>query len=134
MPWLRWLLTVPSSWRPGSVHVGFVIDKVALRQVFLTQEFFSFPLSVSLYHGSLCSYIIWGMNNRPIGGHSSETQSHPIYMNNNVLRDHNFINFVAFHADVHKTPVSCNSHLRDILGVIQHLFCQHILFPTWHFV
>jgi hypothetical protein len=28
--------------------------------------------------------IIWGMNNRPVGGCSSETQSHPIDMNNNI--------------------------------------------------
>jgi hypothetical protein len=27
--------------------------------------------------GGPYSYIIWGMNNRPIGGHSSETKSHP---------------------------------------------------------
>ena len=39
MPWLRRLVAGPSSWRPefnpSSVHVIFVMDKVAMRQVFL---------------------------------------------------------------------------------------------------
>jgi hypothetical protein len=38
VPWLRRLVTGLSSRRPwfdpGSVHVGFLVDKVALRQVF----------------------------------------------------------------------------------------------------
>jgi hypothetical protein len=66
---------------PGSVNVGFVLDKVALRKLFI--RVFRFPLSVSFHHGSPCSYIIWEMNNRPAGGRSSETQSHPIDKNNN---------------------------------------------------
>jgi hypothetical protein len=37
--WLRWLVAGFSLWRPdfllGSVHMGFVVDKVALGQVFL---------------------------------------------------------------------------------------------------
>jgi hypothetical protein len=37
-----------------------------------------FPLSISFHYGSPCSYITWGMNNRPVGGRSSETQSQPI--------------------------------------------------------
>jgi hypothetical protein len=57
--------------RVCAVHVGFVVDKLALGQVF--SELFSFSLSVSFHHGSLYSYIIWGMNNRPVGGCSSET-------------------------------------------------------------
>jgi hypothetical protein len=56
---------------PMSVHVGFVVDKVALGQFF--SEFFGFPLSVSFHRGLSYSYIIWRMNNRPIGGRSSET-------------------------------------------------------------
>jgi hypothetical protein len=39
VPWLRWLVTGLSPRRPGldpgSVHVGFVVDKLALRQVLL---------------------------------------------------------------------------------------------------
>jgi hypothetical protein len=65
-----------------SIHAGFVVDKVVLR--FIT-EFFGFPLSISFHHGSLYSYIIWGMKNRPTGGRNSQTQSHPINMNNNRL-------------------------------------------------
>jgi hypothetical protein len=45
-------------------------------------EFFAFPLSISFHHSSPFSYMIWGMNNRPVG-RSSERQSHPINMNNN---------------------------------------------------
>jgi hypothetical protein len=33
------------------------------------------------HHHSPYSYIIWGMNSRPAGGHSSETLSHPVNMN-----------------------------------------------------
>jgi hypothetical protein len=33
--------------RPGSVHVGFVVDKVALEQAFL--QYFSFPCQAALY-------------------------------------------------------------------------------------
>jgi hypothetical protein len=36
-------------------------------------KFFGFPLSLSFHHGFLCSYITWGMNNRLVGGRSSET-------------------------------------------------------------
>jgi hypothetical protein len=39
-----------------SVHVGFVVEKVALGQVFVT-EFFGFPLSVSSFHqGTILIY------------------------------------------------------------------------------
>jgi len=43
MPWLRWLVARLVSWRPGfnprPVHVEFVIDRVALGQVFLSASF-----------------------------------------------------------------------------------------------
>jgi hypothetical protein len=45
-------------------------------------DFFGFPLSVSFHRGSPHSYITWETNNRLVGGRSSETQSHPIDMNN----------------------------------------------------
>jgi hypothetical protein len=35
VPWLRSLVAGLSPPRPGSIHVGFVVDKVALGQVFL---------------------------------------------------------------------------------------------------
>jgi hypothetical protein len=44
-------------------------------------EFFSYSRSISFHCGSPYSYITCGMNNRTTGGHSSETQSHPINMN-----------------------------------------------------
>jgi hypothetical protein len=54
VPWLRRLVAgLPPRRRgfdPGSVHVGFVMDKVALGQVFprvlrFSPEYFGFPLS-----------------------------------------------------------------------------------------
>jgi len=41
-----------------------------------------FP-SVSFHYGSPYSYIIWVTNNRPLHGHSSQTQSHTTDINNN---------------------------------------------------
>jgi hypothetical protein len=38
----------------------------------------SFSLSVLFHHSSPCSYITRVMNNRPIGGCSSEMLSHPV--------------------------------------------------------
>jgi hypothetical protein len=52
VPWLRSLVTGLSPRRPrfapGSIHVGFVVDKVALGQVFLQVLQFS-PVSLSLF-------------------------------------------------------------------------------------
>jgi hypothetical protein len=49
VPWLRRLVAGLSPWRPGfdpgSVHVGFVADEVALAQCFT--EYFDFSLSIS---------------------------------------------------------------------------------------
>jgi hypothetical protein len=63
--------------------VGFVVDSVALGQVFV--------MSASSHRGP--PYIIWGMDNMPVGGYSSETQSRPIDVNNdnNNMTSHNFI-------------------------------------------
>jgi hypothetical protein len=62
--------------RPG--HVGFMVNKVVLRQVFF--EFFGFPLPVRIPQiapQSLSSFIIWGCHNRPNSGRSIKwTQSH----------------------------------------------------------
>jgi hypothetical protein len=58
MPWPSRLVASLSPWRhrldPEFVHVGFVVDRVALRQVFFL-EYFGSPLSVSLY----CCPITW---------------------------------------------------------------------------
>jgi hypothetical protein len=40
--WLRRLVAGLSPQRPGSVHVGFVVDKVALGQVVFPPEYFGF--------------------------------------------------------------------------------------------
>jgi hypothetical protein len=74
--WFRQLIAGLSPWRPWfvprSFHVGFVVDKVALGQVFLLSPSV-FPWQ---YHSivALHTHIApCGMDNRPIGGHSSET-------------------------------------------------------------
>jgi hypothetical protein len=55
VPWLRRLAAGLPPRRPGfdplSVHVGFVVDKVALGQVF--PESFGFPLSISFHRCSI---------------------------------------------------------------------------------
>jgi hypothetical protein len=56
--WLRRLAAGLSLWRsgfvPGSVHVGFMVDNVALGQVF--SLFFTFPLSLSFRRGCILIY------------------------------------------------------------------------------
>jgi hypothetical protein len=64
--------------RPGfegrSGHVGFVVNKVALGQVF--SEYFGFPCQF------LSSSIIWGWYNRPISGRRTKwTQFYPASRN-----------------------------------------------------
>jgi hypothetical protein len=51
MPWLRQIVASLSPRRLRSVHVGFVVDRVALGQVF--SKFLSFPLSVTFNCGSV---------------------------------------------------------------------------------
>jgi hypothetical protein len=64
VPWLRSLVAGLSPRRPGfapgSIYVGFVVDKVTLGQVF--SEFFGFPCQ---YHSTVAlrTHIIWGMRN-----------------------------------------------------------------------
>jgi hypothetical protein len=52
---------------PRSVHVGFVVDKVTLGQVFLQ------VLQFSCLSGLQTHIYNLGMNNMPAGGHSSDT-------------------------------------------------------------
>jgi hypothetical protein len=65
IPWLRQLVA------PRSVHVGSVVDTVALGQVLRVLQFSRQDHSTVAPH----SYTIREMNNRLIGGHSSETIS-----------------------------------------------------------
>jgi hypothetical protein len=59
VPWLRSLVAGFSSRRPrfepGSIHVGFVVDKVALGQVFLRVIRFS-TFNISFHRRSPNSY------------------------------------------------------------------------------
>jgi hypothetical protein len=76
IPWLRRSVTGLSPRRPGfspgSVCVGFVVDRVAVRQVFLRVLRVSFVSIVPpRLHTHSLRYL--GMKNRRVGGHSSET-------------------------------------------------------------
>jgi hypothetical protein len=64
----RWLPTTASRFRVRAEHVGFVVDKAALGEVFF--EYFGFPAN----HSTNFSIIIItrGWHNRPIGGRSAE--------------------------------------------------------------
>jgi hypothetical protein len=84
VPRLRRLVAGVSPPRPGFapvlIHVGFLVDKVALGHIF--SGFSGFLLSIQFNRGSPHSYITRGINNRPVGGRSSNTCSRPIDMNN----------------------------------------------------
>jgi hypothetical protein len=64
VPWLKWLVAGLSPRRPGfaagSIHVGFVVDKVALEQVFLRVLRF-----LCRYHSTVAlqTHTILGMTN-----------------------------------------------------------------------
>lgn len=70
VPSLRWLVASLSQWRPGfnpsQVHVGFVVEKVALGQVFLQALQFS-PVSInpSVLHAYslICHQLTVPLNN-----------------------------------------------------------------------
>jgi hypothetical protein len=73
MPWLRQLVAGLSMKMPRSVHVRFVVDKVALGQVFLS-EFFSFPVSIiPSWHSTLIYHL--GDKQQACRWHSSEKHS-----------------------------------------------------------
>jgi hypothetical protein len=55
---------------PGSVHVVFVVVRVALGQVCL--QVLRVFLSLSFHRVSSNSYIMWGINKRPTDGSSSD--------------------------------------------------------------
>jgi hypothetical protein len=74
MPQLRQLVAGFSPWRPGfkpgSGHVGFVVDKVALGQVF--SEYFGFPRQFEFHRLLHHHHVIWGWYNRPDSGRSTK--------------------------------------------------------------
>jgi hypothetical protein len=78
--WLMRLVAGLSQRMFGRVRVGFVLDKVALGQIFLRVLRF-YPVSFISPRLHTHIGIIWGMNDRPVGGRSSATQLHPVNMN-----------------------------------------------------
>jgi hypothetical protein len=83
VPWLGWLVAGLSPRNPGfatrSVHVGFVVGKLALGKGFLRVLRLSpvnmIPLWLHTHHS--------GMNKSPLVA-AVQTQSHPIHINNKV--------------------------------------------------
>jgi hypothetical protein len=67
---------------PGSVHVGLVVGNGTGTNFSLSSSVFS---SVSFHYDCPYSCIIWQINNRPVGSHSSETLSHTIDMNRSMV-------------------------------------------------
>jgi hypothetical protein len=63
-------LTTEGGFATGSVRVGFVVDKVVLARFSRTYSVFR---STSFHRSSTILTYLTGMNNRPIGGRSSET-------------------------------------------------------------
>jgi hypothetical protein len=53
-----------AGFEPGSGHVGFMVDKVALGQVF--SECLGFPVNLHSTSYSTITIIIWGWYNRPV--------------------------------------------------------------------
>jgi hypothetical protein len=54
-----------TPWWPKSVHVEFVVDRMALGEVFLRV--------LPFYHiGAPYAYIVWEMNGMALADHSSE--------------------------------------------------------------
>jgi hypothetical protein len=58
------------EFEPGSSHVGFFVDKVALRHVF--SEYSGFPCTIFIppISSQSPSLIIWSWYNRPVSGRS----------------------------------------------------------------
>jgi hypothetical protein len=81
--WLRWLVACISprspEFAPGLVRVGFVDSGTGTESLCVIR--FSF---VSIIPQGLHTHIL-GVNKRPFGGCSSETQSLPSDMNHNVI-------------------------------------------------
>jgi hypothetical protein len=73
MSWLRRLVISLSLHRPRSIHVGFVVGKVALGTSSLTV--LQFSLSIILPCLSITHITSKRWTNKPIGCHSSETVS-----------------------------------------------------------
>jgi hypothetical protein len=65
-----------------SVRMGFVVHRVTMGQVFvLVLQLLSVSIIPLEVHTHISS--VGGVNNRPVGDRSSQTQSHPINMNMN---------------------------------------------------
>jgi hypothetical protein len=98
-------------------------------------KFFSFPLSISFHQGSILTYHL-GMNNRPLGGRSSETQPQPIYINNSTQRTYQRCVWTAkynsMHLHIHSNSVITNAtgprilfDIAIILNTREHKTCMY---------
>jgi hypothetical protein len=71
----RWLLTTEARVRARLSPHGICGGQNSTGAVFLPVRRVS--MSISFRYASLCSYMMRRMNNTPVSGRSSETQSHP---------------------------------------------------------
>jgi hypothetical protein len=90
--------SLPCSQEPPLVpilsHIDPVRTRVSTHQICVGQSGTGTGFSPSSsgipchYHSTVAVHIhiTWGMNNRLVGDRSSETQSHPIDVNNNIIR------------------------------------------------
>jgi hypothetical protein len=102
MPWLRQLVSGLSPKRPGSARVGFVVDKVALRQGFQFSFVNIIPSWLSIY---IYIYITRGMKNRHVGSHSSKIMYHPIDMNKAICT------YMKFNFKIHKPTLRIKGNI-----------------------
>jgi hypothetical protein len=75
IPLRRLATDFPPRWPrfdPRSGHVGFIVDKVSLGQVFLLVLRFPLPILIPLTAPDLSSSITWGWYNRPNSGWSTK--------------------------------------------------------------
>jgi hypothetical protein len=76
----RRLPTAAARFQPGSSHVGFMVDEVALRQVF--SRVLRFPLPILIPPTAPHSSVVLGWYSRPnSGGRAKWTQSQPTRRN-----------------------------------------------------
>jgi hypothetical protein len=107
MSWHRWLVAgLPSrrlGFDPGSVHVGFVVDEVTLRQVFPRVLLFSpanFIPSVLHYKTKKLIVFITGLHNKPLGCGASVASAAGLFSTKEKNLKHESVQFWGYVDDI----------------------------------